>query len=44
MDLIIFVAIQTHTLHTTLALLPLVWLTQLLITAGLGYLAAGLSV
>ena len=42
--LIIFVALTTHTLHTTLALLPLVWLTQLLLTAGLGYLAAGLTV
>jgi lipopolysaccharide transport system permease protein len=27
-----------------LALLPLVWLTQLLLTAGLGYLVAGLTV
>ncbi|MDH6105675.1 ABC transporter permease [Anabaenopsis tanganyikae CS-531] len=44
MALIVFVAIQTHTLHTTLALLPLVWLTQLLLTTGLGYLAAGLTV
>ncbi|MCC5618246.1 ABC transporter permease [Nostoc sp. CHAB 5836] len=42
--LIIFVAITSHTLHATLALLPLVWLTQLLLTAGLGYLAAGLTV
>lgn len=44
MALILFVAVQAHTLHTTLALLPLVWLTQLLLTAGLGYLAAGLTV
>ncbi|MEH2330252.1 ABC transporter permease [Nostoc sp.] len=44
MALIFFVAVNTHTLHTTLALLPLVWLTQLLLTAGLGYLAAGLTV
>jgi lipopolysaccharide transport system permease protein len=44
MALIVFVAIQTHTLHPTLALLPLVWLTQLLLTTGLGYLAAGLTV
>jgi lipopolysaccharide transport system permease protein len=44
MALIVFVAIISHTLHTTLALLPLVWLTQLLLTAGLGYLAAGLTV
>ncbi|MHC5745175.1 MAG: ABC transporter permease [Nostoc sp.] len=44
MALIFFVAVNAHTLHTTLALLPLVWLTQLLLTAGLGYLAAGLTV
>ncbi|MBD2206520.1 ABC transporter permease [Calothrix sp. FACHB-1219] len=44
MALIFFVALNSHTLHTTLALLPLVWLTQLLLTAGLGYLAAGLTV
>ena len=44
MALIFFVALTTHTLHTTLALLPLIWLTQLLLTAGLGYLAAGLTV
>lgn len=44
MALIFFVAITTHTLHTTLVLLPLVWLTQLLLTAGLGYLTAGLTV
>jgi len=42
--LIFFVALTTHTLHFTLALLPLVWLTQLLLTAGLGYLTAGLTV
>jgi lipopolysaccharide transport system permease protein len=42
--LIFFVALETHTLHTTLALLPLVWLTQLLLTAGLGYLVAGITV
>jgi lipopolysaccharide transport system permease protein len=44
MALIFFVAVTSHTLHPTLALLPLVWLTQLLLTAGLGYLAAGLTV
>jgi len=44
MALIFFVAVIFHTLHTTLALLPLVWLPQLLFTAGLGYLAAGLTV
>lgn len=42
--LIVLVAVSSQTLHTTLALLPLVWLTQLLLTAGLGYLAAGLTV
>jgi lipopolysaccharide transport system permease protein len=42
--LIFFVAISSHTLHTSLALLPLVWIPQLLLTAGLGYLAAGLTV
>lgn len=44
MALIVLVAVTSQTLHTTLALLPLVWLTQLLFTAGLGYLAAGLTV
>lgn len=44
MALIFLVALTTHTLHATLALLPLIWLTQLLLTAGLGYLAAGLTV
>jgi lipopolysaccharide transport system permease protein len=44
MALIVLVAVTSHTLHPTLALLPLVWLTQLLLTAGLGYLAAGLTV
>ena len=42
--LIFFVALSSGTLHTTLAFLPLVWIPQLLITAGLGYLAAGLTV
>ncbi|MDF5735660.1 MULTISPECIES: ABC transporter permease [unclassified Nostoc] len=42
--LIFFVAISSHTIHTSLALLPLVWIPQLLLTAGLGYLAAGLTV
>ncbi len=42
--LIILFAISTHTLHSTLALLPLVWLPQLILTAGLGYLLAGLTV
>lgn len=42
--LIILYAISTHTFHATLALLPLVWLPQLMLTAGLGYLLAGLTV
>ncbi|NES19712.1 MAG: ABC transporter permease [Symploca sp. SIO3E6] len=42
--LIVLVAVSAGKLHTTLALLPLIWLTQLLLTAGLGYLAAGLTV
>lgn len=44
MALIIFVAVTAQTLHSTLGLLPLVWLPQLLMTAGLGYLMAGLTV
>jgi lipopolysaccharide transport system permease protein len=44
MALIFFVAVTSHTLHPTLALLPLVWFTQLLLTTGLGYLTAGLTV
>lgn len=44
MALIFFVALTTHTLHTTLVLLPLVWITQLLLTSGLSYLSAGLTV
>ena len=42
--LIFFVALTTHTLHITLGLLPLIWFTQLLLTTGLGYLTAGLTV
>ncbi|MBD0343593.1 MAG: ABC transporter permease [Coleofasciculus sp. Co-bin14] len=44
MALIVLVAFSSGTLHSTLALLPLVWLPQLLLTAGLGYLAAGFTV
>ncbi|MBE7386043.1 MAG: ABC transporter permease [Leptolyngbya sp. SIO1E4] len=44
MALITFVAFVNHVLHLTLLLLPLVWLPQLLLTAGLGFLAAGLTV
>ncbi|MBE9125270.1 MULTISPECIES: ABC transporter permease [unclassified Coleofasciculus] len=42
--LIVLVTVSSGTLNSTLALLPLVWIPQLLLTAGLGYLAAGLTV
>lgn len=42
--LIIFVAFKIGNLHETLALLPFILLPQLLFTAGLGYLTAGLTV
>jgi len=44
MLLILFVALTSHTIHASLLLLPLVWIPQLLLTAGLGYLFAGLTV
>ncbi|KAM3114470.1 ABC transporter permease [Phormidesmis sp. 146-33] len=44
MALILFVAFTSNTIHSTLWLLPLVWVPQLLLTAGLGYLMAGLTV
>lgn len=44
MALITLTVVITHKLHSTLALLPLVWIPQLLLTAGLGYLGAGLTV
>ncbi|MBD1905964.1 MULTISPECIES: ABC transporter permease [Cyanophyceae] len=44
MALIVLVAVSSNTIHSTLWLLPLVWLPQLLLTAGLGYLTAGLTV
>lgn len=44
MALIAFAAASSNTVHSTLWLLPLVWLPQLLLTAGLGYLGAGLTV
>ena len=44
MALIVFVAFLANSVHATLLLLPLVWIPQLLITAGLGYLMAGLTV
>lgn len=42
--LIVLVAVSSQTVHPTLVLLPLVWLPQLLLTAGLGYLMAGFTV
>ncbi len=42
--LIVMVAFASGTLQPTLALFPLVWCVQLLLTAGLGYWAAGLTV
>ena len=42
--LIVLIGLSTHNVHPTLALLPLVWLPQLILTAGLGYLLAGLTV
>jgi lipopolysaccharide transport system permease protein len=44
MVLILLVGISAQTIHSTLWLMPLVWLPQLLLTAGLGYLVAGLTV
>ncbi len=44
MALITFVVLLTQKFHATLLLLPLVWLTQLCLTAGLGFLTAGLTV
>jgi lipopolysaccharide transport system permease protein len=44
MALILAVGLSSHVVQPTLCLLPLVWVTQLLLTAGLGYLVAGLSV
>ena len=44
MALIVLVAVSSQTLHATLVLLPLIWLPQLLLTAGLVYLAAGFTV
>jgi lipopolysaccharide transport system permease protein len=42
--LVLFSTILSQTLHGTLFLLPLVWLPQLLLTIGLAYLAAALTV
>ena len=44
MALITFVVLLTQKLHATLLLLPLIWLPQLCLTAGLGFLTAGLTV
>ncbi|MBW4418860.1 MAG: ABC transporter permease [Myxacorys californica WJT36-NPBG1] len=44
MMLITFVAFSMQTIHSTLWLFPLVWIPQLLLTAGLSYLVAGLTV
>ncbi|MBD2544497.1 ABC transporter permease [Planktothricoides raciborskii] len=44
MALIFLLGMSTSILHSTLLLLPLVWVTQLLLTAGLAYLAAGFTV
>lgn len=44
MLLVVVLAVLKQTLHGTLLLLPLVWIPQLLLTAGLGYLMAGLTV
>ncbi len=42
--LIVAVGLSSQVVQPTLWLLPLVWVTQLLLTAGLGYLVAGLTV
>jgi lipopolysaccharide transport system permease protein len=42
--LIVMVAVTSGKLQPTLALFPLVWFVQLLLTAGLGYWVAGLTV
>lgn len=44
MAAIVLLAISSDTLHPTLLLLPCVWVTQLLLTAGFGYLVAGFTV
>ena len=44
MLLLTFLVFTSKTLHSTLLLLPLIWIPQLLLTAGLGYFAAGLTV
>lgn len=44
MALIAFVGVLNHVVHPTLMLLPLIWVPQLMLTAGLGFLVAGLTV
>ncbi|MEM6836185.1 MAG: ABC transporter permease [Cyanobacteria bacterium P01_C01_bin.120] len=44
MALIAFVAFSQQVINPTLLFLPLIWLPLLLLTAGLGYAAAGLTV
>jgi lipopolysaccharide transport system permease protein len=44
MALVVMIAVMTQTIHATLWLLPLIWIPQLLLTAGLGYLVAGFTV
>lgn len=44
MALIFLLAISSQTLHSTLWLLPLVWITQLMLTGGLAYWVAGFTV
>ena len=44
MALITFVVLFTQKLHLTLLLLPLVWLPQFCLTAGLGFLTSGFTV
>lgn len=44
MLLITFVAFSAKVIHPTLLLLPLVWMPQLLLTTGLGYLVSSLTV
>jgi lipopolysaccharide transport system permease protein len=42
--LLVFVTLWIQKIHLTLLLLPLIWIPQLLLMAGLGYLTAGLTV
>ena len=44
MILIAAVAFALKTIHMTIFLLPLVWIPQLMLTAGIGYLLAGFTV